>query len=145
MLHWRVVQLNNILFSIFIMVMILLYRGYYVAMVAKFLGMTTNRGFAKRRPCRSVPSHLYSVMRRNRLIGLFEYSPVHEWTKEQNGKPCFSSIVRQCKWPSLSKKIREPKWCFALFQTSSLLFHFIQFVKSWRIFLELNSKGLYLS
>ena len=34
---------------------------------------------------------------------------------------------------------------FALFQTSSVQFHLIQFVKRWRIFLELNSKRLSLS
>ena len=33
---------------------------------------------------------------------------------------------------------------FTLFQGSLLLFHAIQFVKSWRSFLELNSKGLHL-
>ena len=31
--------------------------------------------------------------------------PVHDYTQEQNGSPYFSSIVRQCKWPSLSRKI----------------------------------------
>ena len=31
----------------------------------------------------------------------------------------------------------------ALFQTSSILFSFIQFVKCWRKFLELNPKGPY--
>lgn len=32
---------------------------------------------------------------------------------------------------------------FALFQTLSRLFQFAQFVKCWRIFLELNSEGLF--
>ena len=32
---------------------------------------------------------------------------------------------------------------FTLFQGLLLLFHAIQFVKCWRSFLELNSKGLY--
>ena len=90
-------------------------------------------------------------------VDFFDYSPVHNSTREQTRSPYFSSIVRQCKWPSLSRKIRELKQVrrerrrkghlkseFALFQTSSLLFHFIQFVNCWRIFLELNSKGLYL-
>ena len=31
--------------------------------------------------------------------------PVHDCTQEQNSGPYFSSIVRQCKWPSLSRKI----------------------------------------
>ena len=34
---------------------------------------------------------------------------------------------------------------FTLSQNSSLLFHGVQFGKFWRIFLELNSKRLYLS
>ena len=34
---------------------------------------------------------------------------------------------------------------FALFQTSSMLFSFIQFVKCWRNFFGLNPKGPYLS
>ena len=43
------------------------------------------------------------------------------------------------------KRKRHVKNEFALFQSSSLLFHLPQFVKCWRIFLELNSKGLYPS
>ena len=43
------------------------------------------------------------------------------------------------------KRKRHVKNEFALFQSSSLLFHLSQFVKCWRIFLELNSKGLHLS
>ena len=34
---------------------------------------------------------------------------------------------------------------FALFQTQSIFFNFIQFVKCWRNFLGLNPKGPYLS
>ena len=34
---------------------------------------------------------------------------------------------------------------FTLFQNLSLLFYYVQFVKCWQIFLQLNSKGLYLS
>ena len=34
---------------------------------------------------------------------------------------------------------------FALSQTLSRLFHLVQFVKCWQMFLELNSKGLYQS
>ena len=43
------------------------------------------------------------------------------------------------------KRKRDVKNEFALFQSSSLLFHLPQFVKCWRIFLELNSKGMYPS
>ena len=39
--------------------------------------------------------------------------PVHDCTRDQNGVPYFSSIVRQCKWPSLSREIVEiQKICF---------------------------------
>ena len=37
------------------------------------------------------------------------------------------------------------KCVFALLKTLSRLFHFVLFIRCWRIFLELNSKGLYLS
>ena len=33
--------------------------------------------------------------------------PKLDCTKKQNGSPYVSSIVRQCKWPSLSRKIAE--------------------------------------
>ena len=32
---------------------------------------------------------------------------VHDCNQEQNSSPCFSSIVRQHKWPSLSREIIE--------------------------------------
>ena len=38
---------------------------------------------------------------------------------------------------------RHLKSQFPLLQTLSRLFHLVQFVKCWRIFLELNSKRLY--
>ena len=38
---------------------------------------------------------------------------------------------------------RHLKIEFALPQTLSRLFHFVEFVKCWQYFLELNSKGLY--
>ena len=39
--------------------------------------------------------------------------PVHDHTQEQNGSPYFSSIVRQSKWPSLSRKIVViQKFCY---------------------------------
>ena len=38
--------------------------------------------------------------------------PVHECTQEQNSRPNLSSIVWQCKWPSLSRKIvKIQKFC----------------------------------
>ena len=40
---------------------------------------------------------------------------------------------------------RQLKCVFALLKTLSRLFHFVLFIRCWRIFLELNSKGLYLS
>ena len=43
---------------------------------------------------------------------MYEF-PVHHCTQEQNGSPYFSSIVRQCKWPSSSRKIVEiQKFCY---------------------------------
>ena len=40
--------------------------------------------------------------------------PMHDWTRDQNGVPYFSSIVRQCKWPSLSREMVEiQKICFS--------------------------------
>ena len=39
--------------------------------------------------------------------------PVPDCTQEQNGSPQFSSIVRQCKWPSMSRTIVEiQKFCY---------------------------------
>ena len=40
---------------------------------------------------------------------------------------------------------RHSKSEYALFQTSSILFNFISFVKCWRHFLVVNPKGPYLS
>ena len=41
------------------------------------------------------------------------WSWVHDCPRDQNGSPYFSSIVRQCKWPSLSREIVEiQKICF---------------------------------
>ena len=50
-------------------------------------------------------------------------------------------LKQQRRW--LGK--RQLKSQFALVQTSSRLFHLVQFVKRWRICLELDSKGLYQS
>ena len=37
---------------------------------------------------------------------------MHDFTEEQNGSPYFSSIVRKCKWQSLSTKTVEiQKFC----------------------------------
>ena len=36
----------------------------------------------------------------------------HDYNQEKNDSPYFSSIVRQCKWPSLSRKmIKIHKFC----------------------------------
>ena len=37
---------------------------------------------------------------------------LHECTQEQNGSPQFPSIVRKCKWPSLSRKSEIQKVCY---------------------------------
>ena len=53
------------------------------------------------------------------------------------------SLIKQQRRRQLQK--RHLKSEFALLQTSSCLFHLVQFVKCWRIFLDLNFKGLYQS
>ena len=50
---------------------------------------------------------------------------------------------KQQRWRRLAK--RHLKSEFALLETLSRLFHVVQFVKCWQIFLELSSKGLYQS
>ena len=119
------------------------------------------------RPCRSVPSHLSSVMSRNWLIwvrtttilNLLTFFNIPLYITALRNRPVAHTFLpsfdnasgRLCqeRLGSLSKydgKARKDhlKSEFALFQISSLLFHFIHFVNCWRIFLELNSKGLYL-
>ena len=50
--------------------------------------------------------------KKNEKNGLYNFG-VYECTREQNGSPYFCSIVRQCKWPSLSRKIVEiQKFCY---------------------------------
>ena len=46
-------------------------------------------------------------------------------------------------WMTTNRK-RNLKTEFALFQTSSILFSFIKFVKYWRNFLRLNPNGLHI-
>ena len=48
---------------------------------------------------------LQIIMTENsKKVDMYDF-PVDYYTQEQNGSPYFSSIIRQCKWPSLSKKI----------------------------------------
>ena len=42
---------------------------------------------------------------KTKKINMYDFVLVHDCTQEQNGSPCFSSIVRQYEWPSLSRKI----------------------------------------
>ena len=37
-------------------------------------------------------------------VDMYDF-PAHDYTQEQNGSPYFSSIVRQCKSPSLSRRL----------------------------------------
>ena len=37
-----------------------------------------------------------NIAEKNEKIDMYEF-PVHDCTQEQNGSPCFSSIVRKCK------------------------------------------------
>ena len=69
----------------------------HVAMVAKFLDLN--------KPC----SCKYG---RKKKIDIY-YFPIHGCTQEQNDRPYFPSILRQCKWPSVSGKIVEfQKFCY---------------------------------
>ena len=38
--------------------------------------------------------------------------PLHDCTQKQTGSPQFPSIVRKCKWPSLSRKSEIQKVCY---------------------------------
>ena len=58
-------------------------------------------------------------------------------------------IIEEKSWRHVSTVAKflddnKPKREIALFQTSSILFNFIYFVKCWRNFLGLNPKGSYL-
>ena len=53
--------------------------------------------------------------KKNEKIALYDF-PVHDCA---NVSPCFSSIVRQCQWPSLSRKTVEiSKFCYHGHMTS---------------------------
>ena len=56
---------------------------------------------------------------RKKTIKMTCMTPVHDCTLDQNGSPYFSSIVRQCKWPSLSWTIVEvQEFCYHGNETS---------------------------
>ena len=40
--------------------------------------------------------------------------PVQDCIQEKNGSPYLSFIVRQCKWPSLSRKVVEIQKCASM-------------------------------
>ena len=54
-------------------------------------------------------------------------------------------VNRELKQQQWQLRKRHLKSEFALLQTLSCIFHLVQFVKCWQIFLELNFKGLYQS
>ena len=61
--------------------------------------------------------------KKNEKNGLYNFR-VYECTREQNGSPYFCSIVQQCKWPSLSRKIVEiQKFCYRGNLTSHFLLY----------------------
>ena len=61
--------------------------------------------------------------KKTRKIVMYD-SSVHDCTQGQNGNPYFSSIVRQCKWLSLSRKIVEiQKFCYRGNLTSHILLY----------------------
>ena len=48
----------------------------------------------------------------SKKVDMYDF-PVHDYTQGKNGSPYFSSIIGQCKWPSLSKKIVViQKFCY---------------------------------
>ena len=78
----------------------------HVAMVAKFLDLN------KPLSCK------YS-RKKKKTIKMTCMTPMHDCTLDQNGSPYFSSIVRQCKWPSLSWTIVEvQEFCYHGKETS---------------------------
>ena len=44
--------------------------------------------------------------KKTKEVDMYDF-PVHDCIQEQNGSPYLSFIVRQCKWPSLSRKVVE--------------------------------------
>ena len=55
---------------------------------------------------------LAKMAEKDEKIDLYDF-PVHDCTQELNGSLYFPSIVRQCKWSSLSRKIVEiQKFCY---------------------------------
>ena len=73
---------------------------------SKISGSSTSRGPA-------------NIAGRKKTIKMTCVTPVHDCTLDQNGRPYFSSIVRQCKWPSLSWTIVEvQEFCYHGNETS---------------------------
>ena len=69
-------------------------------MVATFLDLNKNR---------PGPAN---IAEKKEKIDMYDF-PVPDCIEEQNGNPQFSSIDRQCKWPSLSRTIVEiQKFCY---------------------------------
>lgn len=66
-----------------------------VAMVAKFLELNK-------------PSSCMYGKKKTKKVVMYDF-PEQDCTQEQNGSLFYSSIVRQCKWPSLSRRIVEIK------------------------------------
>ena len=66
-----------------------------------------------------------------------------EWPCNRNSPPP-PLVNRKPKQQRRGRLRKRQLTCvFALLKTLSRLFHFVLFIRCWRIFLELNSKGLY--
>ena len=66
-----------------------------------------------------------------------------EWLWDRNSTP-LPLVDRELKQqPRRRLRKHQIKSVFALPKTLSPLFHLVLFIRCWRIFLELNSKGLY--
>ena len=97
-------------------------------MVATFLDL-------KKKPSRSCQ---YS--RKNDMTCMtFRFS---DCTQEQNGSPQLSSIVRQCKWPSMSRTIVEiQKFCYHWTSRFSLFLWVSLSFMMWTSFFRRSSKS----
>lgn len=45
-----------------------------------------------------------NMAEKTKEVDMYDF-PVHDCIQEQNGSPYLSFIVRQCKWPSVSRKV----------------------------------------
>ena len=111
------------MFFLFCFVLLLLLLFFVVVVVVFFLG---GGGMSR-------ASQVYA----NKLL------VCEEWLWDRNSTP-LPLVDRELKQqPRRRLRKHQIKSVFALLKTLSPLFHLVLFIRCWRIFLELNSKGLY--